>query len=91
MEEENVTGAVTDNADTGMFAALVGKQMAEDVLGTQAFQDGSGSVVFIADNGGSAFADDADFMKALNCFVLPSRQESSFLYSSMEMSLNRFF
>ena len=92
MDEENVTGAVTDNADTGMFAALVGKQMAEDVLGTQAFQDGSGSVVFIADNGGSAFADDADFMKAFIVIAYgPSRQESSFLYSSMEMSLNRFF
>ena len=65
MDEENVTGAVADNADTGMFAALVGQQMAEDVLGAQALQDGSGSVVFIADNGGSAFAYNADFMKAL--------------------------
>ena len=64
MDEKNVTGAVADNADTGVLAALVGQQVAEDVLGAQALQDGSGTVVFIADNRGSALAYNADFMKA---------------------------
>ena len=64
VDEKNVTGAVADNADTGVLAALVGQQVAEDVLGAQALQDGSGSVVFIADNRGSALAYNADFMKA---------------------------
>mgnify|MGYP000096233639 FL=1 len=89
VEEENVTGAVTDNADTGMFAALVGKQMAEDVLGTQAFQDGSGSVVFIADNGGSAFADDADFMKAF--IVIAYGLASLKLFCSSVQAGEQFF
>ena len=73
-----------------MFAALVGKQMAEDVLGTCAVCDFcSGSVVFIADNGGSAFADDADFMKAF--IVIAYGLASLKLFCSSVQAGEQFF
>ena len=89
VDEKNVTGAVADNADTGVLAALVGQQVAEDVLGAQALQDGSGTVVFIADTGGSAFADDADLMKAF--IVIAYGLASLKLFCSSVQAGEQFF
>ena len=65
MDKKHITGTVADHADAGILAALIGQQMAKDVLGTQPFQYGPGPVEFIAHHGGGAFSNDTDVIKAL--------------------------
>ncbi|EEQ56697.1 hypothetical protein CBFG_00407 [Clostridiales bacterium 1_7_47FAA] len=63
--EKHIAGAVADNADSRVFISVTGQQVAKDVLGSKPLQDGPGSIEFITDHGGAAFADDTDIVKAL--------------------------
>ena len=62
--KKDITFRIADDTHAGLVAAFVGEHGAEDALGNQLFQNGSGPVVFETYYRSSSPAYNADFLRA---------------------------